>query len=501
MSWRWWDKLIFRGAEILEDRALTSLSRFRRATRHLDEDRAARFGLRRARLAADRAWRLVPAYRQFLSQHGLSTTDVPFEQLPVMNKDSYIKPFPTEQRCVNGSFLSPGVAIDESSGSTGTPYNWVRGIDERRRSRLEMARMIDFALGERPRIAINGFSMGAWATGVNMGEALELHSVVKSTGPDLEKILHTLQFFGPKPGYFICGYPPFLKLVLDSMLQRGFPVREYELHGLVGGEGMSEEFRRYLLRYFKSCYSGYGASDLEMGIAIETPETIAIRGLLNDRPDVRAALLEGDHRVPMVFQYNPLSHYMETNERDELIVTLNYSQVLSPRIRYNIGDEAKLYRRAVLHQRLRELGHTINTPGELTINMPYLFLFGRRDQTISIMGANIYPEDVERVLFAQPELSSGLASFMISVEDKGQGSVYPRLCVEWLTDAPPTLPLPALATRIKDGLIELNLDFRNAVSEYSEALDFELQVHGFGQGPFAGRARRIKNRYLEKKST
>ena len=55
-----------------------------------------------------------------------------------------------------------------------------------------------------------------------MGEALELCGVVKSTGPDLDKILHTLEFFGPKPGYVMCGYPPFMKRVLDGMRERRF---------------------------------------------------------------------------------------------------------------------------------------------------------------------------------------------------------------------------------------------------------------------------------------
>jgi phenylacetate-CoA ligase len=499
LPWRqWWRELLLRGAERLEDFALGKTARFLRAVRGLREDRLLRQGRRRAALAAWRAWRHVPAYRAFLAQHGLKAPDVAFEKLPVMAKDSYIRAFPTEQRCLGGSYLGPGVAIDESSGSTGQPYNWVRGIDERRRSRLELARAIDWALGDRPRIAINAFSMGAWATGVNMGEALELHGVVKSTGPDLEKILHTLEFFGPRPGYFLCGYPPFLKLVLDGMLQRGFPVAEYELHGLVGGEGMSEEFRRYLLRHFRTCFSGYGASDLEMGIAVETPEAIRVRGLLHDRPDVRAALLGGDHRLPMVFQYNPAAHFMETNERDELIVTLNYSRVLSPRVRYNIGDEAKLFARQELLAKLEALGHPLGAAGAPALPFPYLLLFGRRDQTISIMGANIYPEDVERVVFALPELAAGLASFVLSVADRGDGAVYPRLCIEWTGASPPELPLPALAARVKQALVELNADFRNAVGEYSAALDFELQVHGVGQGPFAGRARRIKNRYLNK---
>jgi phenylacetate-CoA ligase len=494
----WWRDLVLRNTEHVEDFCLRSHRRFRWALGRLTEERVAKQGRHRAALAAWRAWRTVPAYREFLKVNGLDNADVPFDRLPVMSKDSYIRAYPTERRCVSGSYLAPGVAIDESSGSTGRPYNWVRGIAERVRSRYEMARMIDWALGTRPRIAINAFSMGAWATGVNMGEALELHGVVKSTGPDLDKILHTLEFFGPKPGYFLCGYPPFLKLILDSMLQRGFPVGEYELNGLVGGEGMSEEFRRYLLKHFRNCFSGYGASDLEMGIAVETPETIAIRGLLNDDAQLRTALLD-DHRVPMVFQYNPSTHFMETNEQDELIVTLNYSRVLSPRIRYNIGDEAKLFTRSDLLARLKAMGKSVAVPADRVMPFPYLMLFGRRDQTISIMGANIYPEDVERVVFAQPELASGLASFMISVEDRGQGAVFPRLCVEWLTESPPALPLADLAVRVRDGLLQINADFRNAMNEYSGALQFDLQVHGFNTGPFAGRARRIKNRYLEKR--
>src|SRR5262249_31171228 len=151
--------------------------------------------------------------------------------------------------------------------------------------------------------------------------------------------------------------------------------------------------------------------------------SIQVRGILNDHAEARAALLDGDHRMPMVFQYNPATHYMETNERGELIVTLTYSKVLSPRIRYNIGDEAKLIGRDELLRRLRELGHAVEVPAELRLPLPYLLLFGRRDQTISIMGANIYPEDLERVLYALPELAAGLASFAISVEDRGHGSV------------------------------------------------------------------------------
>ena len=491
-----WRQAWLRGKERIEDYILEDSGRFRRAMLRVNEHQAQREGRKRAELAAQRAWRSVPAYRDFLAKNGLKSPEVPLEQLPVMSKDSYIRAYPTKDRCLGGDYIAPGVAIDESSGSTGRPYNWVRGIRERSRMRLEMARMLGWAYGERPRIAINAFSMGAWATGVNVGEALEIHSVVKSTGPDLEKICHTFEFFGPGPGYFLCGYPPFLKLLVDTLRSRGFPLQDYEMHALVGGEGMGEELRRYLLRDFRTCYSGYGASDLAMGIAVETPESVRVRGLIYEKPDIRAVLLDGDHRVPMVFQYNPMTHYMEVNAEGELIVTLNYSHVLSPRIRYNIGDEARLYSRAALLKKLAELGHHVESDREDLLPFPYLFLFGRRDSTISIMGANIYTDDVERVLYGLPEICSGLASFMIRVAEKADGSVRPQLDVEWVHETPPELPLELLAERIGRELEALNSDFRNAKNEYAEVLRFVLLVHGLGSGPFAGNSRRIKHRYL-----
>jgi phenylacetate-CoA ligase len=233
-----------------------------------------------------------------------------------------------------------------------------------------------------------------------------------------------------------------------------------------------------------------------MGIALETAEAVRVRSLLDEKPEVRDALLGGDHRVPMVFQYNPLTSFMETNADGELIVTLNYSGVLSPRIRYNIGDEARLMTRADLLATLRGMGHEVATGEGGALSLPYLLLFGRRDSTISIMGANIYITDIEKILYALPEISRGLASFMIRVSDGPDGVVRPRLDVEWTDGTPPELPLVEIAAQIGQALESLNSDFRNAKCEYAETLVFELAIHGRGQGPFAGNEGRIKHRYL-----
>ena len=85
-----------------------------------------------------------------------------------------------------------------------------------------------------------------------------------STGPDVDKIFHTLRFFGPRYRYVITAYPPFLKHLLDEAETRGFEWDQYRIHGIVAGEGMSEGLRTYLEQRFRTVWSGYGASDLAL---------------------------------------------------------------------------------------------------------------------------------------------------------------------------------------------------------------------------------------------
>jgi phenylacetate-CoA ligase len=184
--------------------------------------------------------------------------------------------------------------------------------------------------------------MGAWAAGMNMSLGMTRHGIVKSIGPDIDKLLSTLTYLGPSYRFLISGYPPFLKHLLDEGARRGFPWDRYEVHGLVGGEGMTEELRDVLLERFRSVYSGYGATDIEIGMAAESPVSVALRRLARRRPDVREALFGDDPRLPMVFQYNPLIHFLEVNELGEIICTVSRLDLLSPRIRYNVHDEGGL---------------------------------------------------------------------------------------------------------------------------------------------------------------
>ncbi|HEX6868289.1 MAG TPA: hypothetical protein VF119_05760, partial [Candidatus Limnocylindrales bacterium] len=198
-------------------------------------------GRLRAERAAWRATRRVPAYGAFLGASGVDVAGLfplgVLGKLPETDKLGYVDRYGLLDRCVGGTVPFPGTTLDESSGSTGTPYNWIRGRREREVAHRNIGFFARYAFGSGPLVTLNAFSMGSWAAGFNMSLGMMRHGIVKSIGPDLDKILSTLVYLGPTHRFLIAGYPPFLKHLLDEGERRGFPWADYELHALVGGEG------------------------------------------------------------------------------------------------------------------------------------------------------------------------------------------------------------------------------------------------------------------------
>jgi phenylacetate-CoA ligase len=472
-------------------------------------------GQLRAERAAWRAAKRVPAYRDFLQKHAVDPDDLfplgILGRLPETEKKNYIDRYDLMERCVGGRVPYAGTTIDESSGSTGTPYNWIRGRREREVAQRNISFFARYAFGTQPLVTLNAFSMGAWAAGMNMSLGMTRHGIVKSIGPDVDKLLSTLTYLGPTYRFLISGYPPFLKHLLDEGARRRFPWQDYEVHGLVGGEGMTEELRDVLLERFRSVYSGYGATDIEIGMAAESPVCVAIRRLARRRPDVREALFGGDPRLPMVFQYNPLIHFLEVNEVGEIICTVSRLDLLAPRIRYNVHDEGGVIEFARVRERLARFGFDIEAlgaaeeaagprgplPWSRPIPLPFLWINGRRDATISVMGANIYPEDIETLVYRDAALVPRLHSFLLSVTDDERGVPRPTVALELADlDGVDEEWRAGMADQLRDGLTSLNIDYRTSIAEFPDAMRPIVTTYGLGEGPFAADATRIKQRRI-----
>lgn len=446
------------------------------------------------------AKKTVPAYGRFLSDSGHVFRLLELDSFPETTKESYVQRYGFAERCRHGRAPIAGTVVDESAGSSGTPYNWLRSERELRDVHLNTANWIRFTFPTERLFAINAFSMGAWATGTNMGIALTKVATVKSTGPDLAKVVDTIELFGADYDYLIAAYPPFLKHIVDALDERRFDWERTRVYGAVGGEGMTEAMRDYLERRLVKVRSGYGASDIQIGIAGETDLSVWVRKLLVERPDVREALLGPDEtRVPMVFQYNPLENYIEINGDGNAVVTLNNSSVLAPKLRYNVGDQGLTLTRPDVLERLAALRLVeARQPLPQSWAAPFFFLYGRRDGTISYMGANIYPTDVEYGLYRDQALAAGIESFCVELEESSTLESRPVVHVQLREGASVARGAVAEQLRIQlfDYLMASSRDFAEAVREDASAADIRVVLHDHGTGPFAGMTSKIKNVYV-----
>jgi phenylacetate-CoA ligase len=188
-------------------------------------------------------------------------------------------------------------------------------------------------------------------------------------------------------------------------------------------------------------------------------------------------------------------HYIEVNNNNELIFTITRKSVLSPRIRYNIHDEGGISRYDQMREKLESLGYNINDLAKDEVNknltFPFMWIYGRRDYTISIMGANIYPEDIEQCLYADKELAKITRSFCQAVSEGENASVRPAFYFE-ITVTPSEELKKRFAESILEKLIILNADFREAWHEYADTLKPEIYLFPLGEGPFKTDQGKIK---------
>ncbi len=127
----------------------------------------------------------VPAYADFLRRRGWRFRYFDLSTYPETSKASYVPAYPEEERCWHGRIEIAGSVVDESSGSSGRPFNWVRGRRELNTVHKNLAGYTTLVFPSRRRFVINAYSMGAWATGTNTGIAMAKVAMVKNTGPDI----------------------------------------------------------------------------------------------------------------------------------------------------------------------------------------------------------------------------------------------------------------------------------------------------------------------------
>ena len=447
-----------------------------------------------------KAKRRVPAYKTFLKTHNFSKPSfsglVPnIHEIPEIDKENYIKKFSIDARCVGGKIPTKNIIIDESSGSSGTATNWVRGLKERKRN----AKMIEFGMrtliGKEPLFVINAFALGPWATGVNVTMSCVSFSKLKSLGPEKEKIENTLKQFGENHNYVIMGYPPFLKYLVDNS---EIEWNKFNIAFIFGGESMSEGMRDYLFQKgIKKAYSSLGASDLELNISAENDFTISLRRLLRSNKSLQSKILKHTGALPMIFQYNPTDFLIESSEAGELIVTIGRPDYISPKIRYNIHDRGHTLSLKDLYSVLKSLNISLDKLTKPQTDLPLLLHYGRADMTVSFFGANISPTDINEVIYSLPELSKIINSYNLSIDEDNEGAKKLIVSLE-VQEGETTELLDLEKTQVAffENLSTINQDFREARKMIPNSSLTVLCFEDFGSGSFKENDIRIKAKYI-----
>jgi phenylacetate-CoA ligase len=453
----------------------------------------AAIGRMRAHAVFLKARKKCPAYRDFLIQEGYAAGKKwTLADVPVMAKENYVKRYSLEERCYGGAIPLAGVVIDESSGSTGQPNNWVRSAAERDDVKRILQVNYDLIYNQSGIVLLNCFALGPWATGMNVSLSLVDVGIMKSIGPDKKKLENTLKLLGSRYRYLIFGYPPFIRSFVD---ETDLDLSAFHLDFVVGGEGISEGLRAHLLQVAKSVVSSYGASDLEINIGIETELTIALRQLCL-RDGAMSRQIFGRDTPPMIFQYNPSNYVIESNEKEELIFTIGRESAAAPKIRYNLRDAGGVYSFQQLAERLKPLGIDLPSVIKRFSYFPFLFVYGRNDSSVPFYGCKVFPSDMEQIINSDPILAAGVHSFQLrGLEDE---TLTSHLQIHLEKCKGNAIALPAeeqLFEAVFAGLMRVNQDFREVTRMFQRS-QVTVIVHDHETGPFSGRDIRIKNNYI-----
>lgn len=420
----------------------------------------------------------VPAYRSFLDAHGIAPETIgsfeAFRRLPLIDKANYMRAYPLPERCRNGN-LSECDRMAVSSGSTGTPTFWPRSIVDELDIALRFEQIFHdgFRAHERSTLAVVCFALGNWVGGLYTTScawhlaAKGYPLMVATPGNKKEEIFRVIRELAPRfEQTVLLGYPPFIKDVIDAGLAEGIEWPRYRVKMVFAGEVFSEEWRSLVGERAGSkapCHDSaslYGTADAGV-LGNETPLSIAIRRFLADRPKAARELF-GESRLPTLVQYDPISRFFEVHE--ETLVVSGDNGV--PLIRYHIADKGGIVGYREMRDFLRDWGAALSDhgldDGFPCRPLPFAYVFGRADFTVSFYGANIYPENVT-VGLEQPDIMAwATGKFVLETKESADGDKYLSVTAELLPGAAADdRKCRMLAESVKAQLLRLNSEFAN----------------------------------------
>lgn len=329
--------------------------------------------LRRLQQTMERVYATVPFYRETLTAMGIKPSDIKqlkdIQRLPFTLKGDMRDNYPYGLFAVP---LEQIVRIHASSGTTGKPT--VVGYTKRDIETWTelMARSFYAAGAHKGDVIHNAYGYGLFTGGLGAHYGAERigASVIPMSGGNTKKQLMIMQDFGST---VLTCTPSYSLFLAEVAAEEGIDIRKLKLKvGILGAEPWSEKMRQEIEAKLNiKAIDIYGLSEIMgPGVGIECIE--AQNGLH----------VWEDHFILEIIDPDTCEVLPE-GEKGELVITTITKEGI-PLLRYRTRDITRLNRQPCLcgrtHVRIERLS-------------------GRSDDMLIIRGVNVFPSQIESVLF------------------------------------------------------------------------------------------------------
>ncbi len=329
--------------------------------------------LKRLQQTLERVYATVPFYRKTYKKMGISPADIKslddLRRLPFTLKQDMRDSYPYGLFAVP---LEQIVRIHASSGTTGKPT--VVGYTRRDIDTWTelMARSFVAAGAHQGDVIHNAYGYGLFTGGLGAHYGAERlgASVIPMSGGNTKKQLMIMQDFGST---VLTCTPSYSLFLAEVAAEEGIDIKSLKLKvGILGAEPWSEKMRQEIEAKLNiKAVDIYGLSEiLGPGVGIECIE--AQNGLH----------IWEDHFIPEIIDPET-GEVLPVGEKGELVITTITKEGI-PLIRYRTRDITRLIKEPCIcgrtHARIERLS-------------------GRSDDMLIIRGVNVFPSQIESVLF------------------------------------------------------------------------------------------------------
>lgn len=363
----------------------------------------------------------VPAYKDFLRKNHVNHKKVKtfddFKSVPPVSKKNYLKQYPFNKLCWEGTLKNP-LVLTSTSGSTGEPFYFPRNyrLDWQASVVHELFLRNNLKSIEGPTLVLVCFGMGVWIGGLITYQSFEIMREagypvsILTPGINKQEIFNALRRIGGNFRQVIMvGYAPFLKDVIDEAPHNGINVKAMNLRLIFAAEAFTEKFRDYLARKSNlknsllDTMNIYGSADIGT-MAFESPVGILSRQIIMGKSRLFADIFHQIQRTPTLTQYIPNFICFE-EYGGELFLTGNNA---IPLVKYQIGDHGGVFSYGELLEKFKN--HSIDLLKEArargiknyVYQLPFVYVYERVDFSTTMYGLQIYPETIREVLIDNP---------------------------------------------------------------------------------------------------